>query len=79
VWRFDYCWPVGAVPDHVVKAVTACDEGDEHFFYRGMGTPKSATTEWQQRLKLVYEIAGVEDGDSHRLRDTLRSIFFQKV
>jgi integrase/recombinase XerD len=35
-----------------------------------LGTPKSAITEWQQRLKPVYAIAGVEDGHSHRLRDT---------
>jgi integrase len=42
------------LPKHVVKAVMACDEGDAYFFYRGVGTPKSAITEWQQRLKLVY-------------------------
>lgn len=58
------------IPQHVVEAVMACDEGDEYFFYRHVGTPKSAITEWQQRLKLVYEMAGVEDGHSHRLRDT---------
>lgn len=58
------------LPDHVVKAVMECDEGDEYFFYRHVGKPKSAITEWQQRLKLVYEMAGVKDGHSHRLRDT---------
>ena len=58
------------LPKHVVDAIGACDEGDEYFFYRGIGKPKSAITEWQQRLKLVYNMAGVEDGHSHRLRDT---------
>jgi integrase/recombinase XerD len=63
-------WVWVPLPDFVVKAVMGCDEGNEHFFYRGAGTPKSAITEWQQRLKLVYEMAGVPDGHSHRLRDT---------
>jgi integrase len=58
------------LPKHVVKAIAECDEGDEYFFYRQIGKPKSAITEWQQRLKLVYEMAGVKDGHSHRLRDT---------
>jgi len=48
----------------------ACDEGDQYFFCRAIGTPKSAITEWQHRLKLVYVMAGVPDGHSHRLRDT---------
>jgi len=58
------------LPKHVVQAVKDCDEGNEHFFYRQVGKPKSAITEWQQRLKLVYEMAGVVGGHSHRLRDT---------
>jgi integrase/recombinase XerD len=58
------------LPDFVVKAIDACDEGDEYFFYNQVGKPKSAITEWQQRLKLVYEMAGIKDGHSHRLRDT---------
>jgi integrase len=35
-----------------------------------VGTPKSAITEWQQRLRKVYDMAGIPDGHSHRLRDT---------
>ena len=31
---------------------------------------KTEITEWQQRLKQVYKIAGLPDGHSHRLRDT---------
>lgn len=58
------------LPQKVIDALNACDEGNERFFYAGIGKPKSCITEWQQRLKLVYEMAGIPDGHSHRLRDT---------
>jgi len=32
--------------------------------------PKGCVTEWQQRLKLVYDMAGIPDGHSHWLQDT---------
>lgn len=58
------------LPPFVVKAVMDRDEGDEYFFYRSSGTPKTAITDWQWRLRKVYDLAGVKDGHSHRLRDT---------
>jgi integrase len=58
------------LPKKVIDALKVCDEGNEHFFYKGIGKLKSCVTEWQQRLKLVYELAGVLGGHSHRLRDT---------
>lgn len=58
------------LPKNVVDALAECDGGNEYFFYQNIGKPKSAITEWQQRLKLVYEMASVEDGHAHRLRDT---------
>jgi integrase/recombinase XerD len=58
------------LPPKVVKALKACDEGQAQYFYSGIGKPKSAITEWQDRLKKVYEMAGLPDGHSHRLRDT---------
>ena len=66
------------LPQFVVDAVMKCDEGDEYFFYRHVGKPTSAITEWQQRLKLVYNMAGIEDGHSHRLRDTFSVDLLQK-
>ena len=66
------------LPEHVVQAIAARDEGDEYFFYRNVGKPKSAITEWQQRLKLVYTMAGIKDGHSHRLRDTFSVELLQK-
>ena len=68
----------GPLPKHVVQAIAECDEGDEYFIYRNVGKPKSAITEWQQRLKLVYTMAGINDGHSHRLRDTFSVELLQK-
>jgi integrase/recombinase XerD len=58
------------VPPQVTNALKPCDEGNEYYFYGMIGKRKSCITEWQQRLKLVYDMAGVADGHSHRLRDT---------
>jgi len=58
------------LPKEVLDALGACDEGDGFYFRRGVGTVKTEITEWQQRLKQVYKIAGLPDGHSHRLRDT---------
>jgi integrase len=58
------------VPPKVTDALKVVDDGDEYYFYGMVGKPKSCITEWQQRLKLVYEMAGIPDGHSHRLRDT---------
>jgi integrase/recombinase XerD len=58
------------LPKKVLKALEACDEGYEYYFYSGVGKAKSAITEWQDRLKKVYVMAGVPDGHSHRLRDS---------
>jgi integrase/recombinase XerD len=58
------------LPKKVIAALDKCDEGNAQYFYTGIGKPKSCVTEWQQRLKLVYEMAGIPDGHSHRLRDT---------
>jgi integrase len=58
------------LPKKVIDALEDCDELNEYLFYRQIGTQKSCITEWQQRLKLVYNMAGIPDGHSHRLRDT---------
>jgi integrase len=58
------------VPQKVTDAIAGVEQGREFLFYDRIGTPKSCITEWQKRLKLVYEFAGIPDGHSHRLRDT---------
>lgn len=58
------------LPKIVLDALKDCDEGDPHYFWNGRSALKTALTEWQERLKKVFVIAGVSDGHSHRLRDT---------
>lgn len=58
------------LPPKVVKALKACDQGQAQYFYSGVGKPKSCITEWQDRLRKGYDMAGIPDGHSHRLRDT---------
>jgi integrase len=58
------------LPKKVMEALKGCDEGDAYYFYNGIGKKKTCITEWQERLKKVYVLAGVKDGHSHRLRDT---------
>jgi integrase/recombinase XerD len=58
------------LPEIVIDALDAIEKDEEYPFYNRVGKPKSCITEWQQRLKLVYDMAGVKDGHSHRLRDT---------
>jgi integrase len=67
------------VPERVVQAIAVVDTGAEFLFYDQAGIPKSCITEWQQRLKLVYQFAGIPDGRSHRLRDTFAWICSQKA
>lgn len=66
------------LPEFVIDAVMACDEGNEYFFYKQVGTPKSCVKEWCQRLRLVYDMAGLPDGHSHRLRDSFSVDLLQK-
>jgi integrase len=46
------------------------NDGREYYFWSGNGALKTALTEWQERLKKVFVLAGILDGHGHRLRDT---------
>jgi integrase/recombinase XerD len=58
------------LPKEAIKALKLCDEGDPYFFWNGISTLKSRLTEWQERMKKVFVIAGLPRGHSHRLRDS---------
>jgi|SRR5579859_5432084 len=63
------------LPDLVLKALEGIvEEGHPYYFWTGNGKLRHAPTEWQDRLKKVFVIAGVYDPDSHcqshRFRDT---------
>jgi len=53
------------LPKVVVEALDACDKGGEFYFYTGNGKVKTWTTEWEERLKKVFVIAGIPEGHSH--------------
>ncbi len=62
------------LPKIVLNALKDCDEGQPFYFWSGVSRVKTAITEWQERIKKVFEIAGVGTPgarfQSHRLRDT---------
>src|SRR5579884_947436 len=43
---------------------------DDFYFSTGKGKVKTWTTEWEERLKKVFVLAGLPKGHSHMLRDT---------
>jgi integrase/recombinase XerD len=51
---------------------------DLSFFWSGNGKLKTALTEWQERLKKVFRIAGIPSGHGHRLRDTFAVELLQR-
>lgn len=57
------------LPPFVIRAIDAADDGE--LFWNFRGTLKSRLTEWQERLKKIANIAGIEGrGFAHRLRDS---------
>jgi integrase len=57
------------LPDEAIKALAACGDG-EFYFTTGKGKVKTWTTEWEERLKKVFVLAGMPAAHSHMLRDT---------
>jgi integrase/recombinase XerD len=59
------------LPKIALDAIKDCREvGRKYPFYLGVGTVKTAIADWLWRLRKVYDMAGLPDGHSHRLRDT---------
>jgi integrase len=57
------------LPAQALDALTECGDG-EFYFTTGNGKVKTWTTEWEERLKKVFVLAGLPQAHSHMLRDT---------
>jgi integrase len=63
----------------VLEALAALDNDHEPFyFWSGKAQLKTVLTEWQERLKKVFVIAGIPTGHGHRLRDTFAVELLQR-
>ena len=59
------------LPPFVITALAAAVEPFERFyFWTGNGKPKSVISDWQEKLKHLFEQASVQNGHAHRFRDT---------
>ena len=58
------------VPKEITQSLANCDEGRDYYFWTGLCKERYAPTEWQDRLRKVFVIAGIPDGHAHRFRDT---------
>ncbi len=59
------------LPEFVVEALHAVErKNKEFFFWRGKSKTTSITGFWRARIADVFEEAKIEDGHTHRFRDT---------
>ncbi len=59
------------LPPFLVTALAAAIEPHERFFFwTGNGKPKSVISDWQSKLKDLFQLAEVTNGHAHRFRDT---------
>ena len=58
------------LPAECLQALSDCPMDGQFYFSTGRGKAKTWTTEWEERLKKVFVLAGIPDGHSHRLRTT---------
>lgn len=64
--------PVHCVlPDFVVGALEAAPRSSEsYYFWSGQSKLHNAISKWQQTLRTLFRLAGVQGGHAHRFRDT---------
>jgi integrase/recombinase XerD len=59
------------LPQFVITALEAAIEPHKRFyFWTGNGKPKSIISDWQEKLKTLFERAKIAHGHAHRFRDT---------
>mgnify|MGYP001197274776 FL=1 len=57
------------VPPQVFEALRKADSGSEQYFWTGKNI-RSAVSNWSRYLARVFALAEIQDGHSHRFRDT---------
>jgi integrase len=59
------------LPTRVVELLNTLPlNGGRFFFWTGASTLHSAVGKWQRRLRVLFDLAGIPKGHSHRFRDT---------
>jgi integrase len=66
------------LPSLVINTLAALDDVEPYYFWSGAGKVKSSITQWQERLKNLFVIAGIPTGHGHRLRDTFAVELLQR-
>ena len=64
------------VPEFVTAELAKLREG-EYYFWTGKGL-RSAVGNWSRYLARIFEIAGIADAHSHRMRDTFSTSLLEK-
>jgi integrase len=57
------------VPPDVVVALGKIENGSDRYFWTGRNI-RSAVSNWSRYLSRLFELANIQDGHSHRFRDT---------
>ena len=59
------------IPPDVAEALRAVQhKNPKYFFWSGASKVQSITGSWRKRLAVVFKLAGIKNGHSHRFRDT---------
>jgi integrase len=57
------------VPPDVITSLTKIENGSDRYFWTGKNI-RSAVSNWSRYLARIFELAKIDDGHSHRFRDT---------
>lgn len=58
------------LPAIVVDALAKVETANDWFFWTGNGKVRTAVAHWERSLQTIFELAEIDDGKSHRFRDT---------
>jgi integrase len=58
------------LPPVVTEALKELNDFQDRFFWGGNGKVETAVKVWAETLHRLFEIAGIEEGHSHRFRNT---------